>query len=204
MAGAAKVEAWPHQRSGTPGQHRRAHCEQRDRRPHQCPHAKAGERPRERRRRTRQRGGDIGGRLPPELHLPAEQRIGQRGKGGDAIDQRLHAQQLRDFGLAVIGGGDRREDQLHDRERPVQRDQHPEQLPRLMRRHVVALDQPARQAVAVEHVEEHQHDRGHRVQAVIAWIEDPDDQEGRRPLYRLGENLAARSPQNRASHLILK
>ena len=64
------------------------------------------------------------------------------------------------------------------------------------------LDQPARQSVAVQHVEQHQHDLRHREQAVIGRREDTNHQEGRRPLDQLAENLAARAPQNRAAHLL--
>src|SRR3546814_5958877 len=75
-----------------------------------------------------------------------------------------------------------------DLEREVEQDEHPEQLPDLALGHFALLDQSAREAIAVEHREQHEHHLGHREQPVIGRRQDADHQEGDRKSTRLNSS----------------
>ena len=133
----------------------------------------------------------------PEVHGAAEQRIRERDERRGEVEQRLDPQHIGDDRLAVVARGNGRERKLGERESSVQDDQHAEQLADLAPADLGRPHQAARQAIAVEHVEEGQHDLGHREQPIVGGAEDADDEDGGRPLDELGENLAPRAPQNR-------
>src|SRR5690606_18855930 len=63
-------------------------------------------------------------------------------------------------------------------------------------------DQGAGHAVSVHHVEQDQHDLGHRKEAVVRRIEHPDDEKRRCPGNDLGDDLAPGTPDYRLPHLV--
>ena len=137
-----------------------------------------------------------------ELHSPRKQGIGEGAERRGEVQQRLDPQQVGDERLAIIGGGQRRERELQSTEREVEEQQHPEHLSLLPHRHVPVLDQRIGEAVAIQHVKQHQHDPGHRDEAIIPRRQQPDDEEGRRPRHNLPDDLAPGTPDNGAAHLL--
>ena len=200
--GASKVEARAYPCTRRHHHADGARPEQHHRRQHQGPHAQPPECAAKSREGTEHGREQVHRRLAPEIHGAAQQRIGKGDEGGGEIQQRLHAQQLGDLGVPEIGGRQRCRRDLEDRECPVQHQQHPEQLPDRAIVDLRLLDQRARKAVAVQHVEHDQHDLGHGEQAVILRAQDPDHQEGGRPCDQLADDLRAGAPQNRRADLL--
>jgi hypothetical protein len=167
VARAAEVEARPHQCIRRPGHPDRAHREQGDRCGDQGPHAQSRPCPGQRGHRAGDPRGEIDLGLFAEIHLAREQCIGKGDERRRDVEQSLHAQQVGDHRLAIIGCGIGRAAQLDRREHQVEQDQHPEQLALGVPAGVAALDQRAGETIAVEHVEQDQDDLRHREQPVI-------------------------------------
>ena len=98
---------------------------------------------------------------------------------------------MRDDVLAIISRRQRGERELRDRQPAIEQDEHPEDLANLVRRYMFALNEPARESIAVEHVEKDKDDPRHREQAIITRVEDANHQEGRSPLDDLRDDLTA-------------
>ena len=128
LAAAFEVETRPDEQPCDDRQPDRARPEQRDRRIDEGPHAVACQRASQRRARARQRGKQIDQRLPPEIERAAHDHFGQGDKRGGEEHQRLHAKQVGDHRLAIIGGGDGCAKELDRGEQSVEQQQQPERL----------------------------------------------------------------------------
>ena len=202
LAATAEIEARPYEQASDNRQPDRARPEQRDRRIDECPHAIARERARERGARARERRDEIDERLAPEIERARHHHLGQRDERRGQKDQRLHAQEVGNHRLAIIGRGERGAENLERGEQAVEQQQQPERLPDPERIDRIGLDERARESPAVEESEEgHDHLR-HRKQAVIGGIEQANHDQSRRPGDDLRENLTARTPDNRAANAV--
>jgi hypothetical protein len=198
--GAGEAEARPYERARRDRHSDRPAPPQDDGGPDQGPDTEALIGAGQRRRCAEGGRDEVDDRLAPEIDLAAEERARKRDERGREIEHRLDPQQVGDLGLAVIGRGEGRSDELDCGERAVEEDEEAEDLPDLLALERLALDQRRGEAPAVHQVEEDEHDLGHREQAVIGRIEEADDHEGRRPGDELGDDLAPRAPQDGALH----
>ncbi len=118
-----------------------------------------------------ERGEQVHDRLASEIERAAHHHLGQRDKGRCEEKQRLHAQQVGDHRLPIIGRRDGCAEILDRGEQRVEQQEKPERLSDSERVDRIGLHERARESPAVEKGEEGQHDLRHRKKPVIGGIE---------------------------------